>query len=138
MASVTASFDFLKWVSVYELQKPYEVFIPVSSFGDKKETVPRSNLVFETHQVQVEDVRGRQVQYSLDTHGFQFAKHMTAVQDLKNPDEVAEKYVPEIRSYMEDVVCAGEGARTFCFDIRVIILSLNLCEYLTPQLNSCR
>lgn len=118
--SVPASFEFLKWTSTYEHQKPYEVFIPLASFGDKKETVPRSNLVFESRTVTVQDARGAEGDFDLNTHGFRFARHTTAVQDLRDPEQVAEKYVPEMQRWLEGLLGREEGreVRTVCFDIR--------------------
>ena len=121
MATVPASFEYLQWGPFYEKQKPYEVFLPLASFGDKKETVPRSNLAFETRVMCVSDVRGAEQNYCLDTHGFQFAKHTTAVKNLDDADTVHRIYVPEMQAFVADNLLAGEPGpiRTFCFDIRV-------------------
>lgn len=125
MTTVAASFEYLRWTPLYEKQKPYEVFLPLAKFGDKKETVPRSNLAFETRSTTVQDVRGREASYRLDEHGFQFAKHATAVSNLCDADAVDREYVPEMQAFLADTVLAGEGpVRTFCFDVRVRLPTL--------------
>ncbi|KAJ5442008.1 hypothetical protein N7445_005015 [Penicillium cf. griseofulvum] len=112
MVSISASFEYLQWIPLYERQKPYEVFIPVSSFGNQKNTVPRSNLVFETQNVPVQDVRGSQSTYSLDIHGFEFANHQTTTQDLRDASQVTEKYVPEMQKLLGSLLGGGKDIRT--------------------------
>ncbi|KAK3984664.1 hypothetical protein QBC44DRAFT_374905 [Cladorrhinum sp. PSN332] len=102
MAQVPTSFEYLKWERLYEREKPYEVFIPLSSFGDKKDLVS-------------------QHVYTLDNHGFQFARHNTTVQALRDSHQVTEKYVPEMQNFLEKFLGEkdGHGVRTLCFDIRL-------------------
>ncbi|KAK1765102.1 hypothetical protein QBC33DRAFT_181399 [Phialemonium atrogriseum] len=123
MAAVEASFEFLQWQPLYEKQKPYEVFLPLASFGENnRDKIPRSNLVFERRPVRVHDVRGRQDAFGLDTHGFQFVRQPTAVRDLKDRAAVGEQYVPEMEAFLRRYLgMGGEGgeARTFCFDLRL-------------------
>lgn len=115
MSTVTTSFEFLQWQSCYETQKPYEVFLPVASFGDK--SVPRSNLVFETRSVEVDDVGSRRDDFTLDTHSFQFVRCPTAVPDLKDRQAVRQRYIPEMEAFLKRHL--GGSPRTFCFDLRV-------------------
>jgi hypothetical protein len=120
MADVEASFEFLQWQPSYEIQKPYEVFLPLASFGKTK--IPRSNLVFEPHTVRVQDARACYKDYELDTHGFQFLQHATAVRDLKDRASVNDHYIPEMEAFLRRHLQEMDGemeTRAFCFDLRV-------------------
>ncbi|KAK0732233.1 hypothetical protein B0H67DRAFT_474030 [Lasiosphaeris hirsuta] len=119
MATVNASFEFLQWQDSYEQEKPYEVFLPLSSFQNK---IPRSNLVFETRLVHVQDAYGQRESFELDTHSFQFVRHPTDLRDLKDRDVVNGEYVAEVeaflRRHLDDGSKANE-ASIVCFDLRL-------------------
>ncbi|KAI0127981.1 hypothetical protein BJ170DRAFT_397584 [Xylariales sp. AK1849] len=118
MSVLRASFDFLQWQKLYETQKPYEVFLPISSFGKHQGTVPRTNLVFESKDVMVKDVRGQAETLSLDEQGFQFVKSRTMV-DLKDREAVTQAYIPAMERLLQSHIGNGEPVRTFCFDVRL-------------------
>lgn len=123
-SAVNASFEFLQWQESYEKQKPYEIFLPLDSFGEQhRNKVPRSNLVFEPRTVSVQDVRGREGDFGLDTHGFQFVRHSTGViADLKDRRAVSERYVPEMMGVLRECLAGTvdeASVRTLCFDLRV-------------------
>jgi hypothetical protein len=119
--TVTASFEFLQWQDAYSKQKPYEIFLPLDSLGDKKTKIPRSNLVFEPRTILAEDAAGREDEFALDRHGFQFAKHFTKITDLKDRRAVTDLYVPEMEEFLRGLLQVEdtEDIRTFCFDLRV-------------------
>ncbi|KAK4172754.1 hypothetical protein QBC36DRAFT_196266 [Triangularia setosa] len=121
MAVVDASFQFLQWQALYSKQKPYEVFLPAESFQNK---IPRSNLVFEPHSVRVHDVRTQRDEYTLDTHGFQFIRHITMVEDFKDRTVVQQSYIPEMERLLGQHLSQSQGGhgdavRTVCFDFRL-------------------
>ncbi|EEU36873.1 uncharacterized protein NECHADRAFT_81142 [Fusarium vanettenii 77-13-4] len=118
MSTVLASLDYLKWDALFERQKPYEVFIPTSSFRDEH-SVPRSNLVFEKKFIPIQNARGLEHQFKLDTQGFQFEKHATNVANLKDRDSVLTTYVPEMEEFLKHTLGQPSGIRTLCFDIRL-------------------
>ncbi len=121
MSAVEASFEFLQWQPSFETQKPYEVLLPLASLGENKNSIPRSNLVFESRSVHVQDVRGHQDDFSLDTHGFQFVRQTSIVRNLKDRAAVSERYIPEMEELLRQHLQKAEGkeVRTFCFDLRV-------------------
>lgn len=122
MATAEATFEFIQWQSSYEKQKPYEILIPLSSLAGDASTVPRSNLVFEPRSLPVRDVRGREDAFDLDTHGFQFVRRATIVEDLKDRVAVKEQYVPEIEDFLRRHLSLGDQpVRTFGFDLRVSV-----------------
>jgi hypothetical protein len=119
MAMREASFEFLKWQESYDQQKPYEVLLPPASFGEHSK-VPRSNLVFEPQVIPVQDIRGQQDIFDLDTHGFQVVKNLTAVKNLKDRAAAIEQYVPEMQRLLQAHLGGnGKQVRTRCFDLRV-------------------
>ena len=118
MATREASFEFLQWQKSYEQQKPYEVFLPLASFSTNSK-IPRSNLIFERRIVPVQDVRGQQDMFNLDTHGFQVVKSPTTVKNLKDRTVVIEQYVPEMERLLQRKLGDGKQVRTYCFDLRV-------------------
>lgn len=130
MSTVLASLDYLRWDALFERQKPYEVFIPTSSFRDEH-SVPRSNLVFEKKFVPIQNARGLEHQFKLDTQGFQFEKHATPVANLKDRDSVLTSYVPEMEEFLKHTLGQPSGIRTFCFDIRVGFQTL-IVQLVTP------
>lgn len=110
-----ARFEYIQWRDIYKTEKPYEIFIDLPP--ELKDT-QRSNLIFKPQGTQkVEDARGRETEFNLDTHGFAWRKHETKVKDFKSREEVVNNYFPEmvalIRSEVEDV------DRVYIFDWRV-------------------
>ncbi|KAK0701725.1 hypothetical protein B0T26DRAFT_528308 [Lasiosphaeria miniovina] len=118
--TVDASFEFLQWQPSYEKHKPYEVFLPLASFSNSNNEIPRSNLAFEPRSVRVRNARGRRDVFGLDTHGFEFARHASAVGDqLKDRSAVTAHYVPEMEAFLQRHLGGGTDVRTFCFDLRL-------------------
>ena len=124
MGTVQAVFEFLQWQAAYETQKPYEVFLPASSFANK--TVPRSNLVFEPRTVEVHDARGREASFQLDIHGFEFTKNDSPVTNLTDQQLVRGSYIPFMESFLSHHLsdCTGPPARVVCFDFRVRLFEI--------------
>lgn len=122
--ATTASFEYLQWQPLFEKQKPYEVFIPRASFGNRQD-IPRSNLAFETREVPIRDIRGSEDSFKLDIHGFEIVKHATGVENLKIREAVLGKYIAEMEAFLKAHL-GDEGLRTFCFDHRVCSPALSL------------
>ena len=105
---------FLKWQELYEIEKPFQVFINIPSHVKDRRT---TNLVFEDVQVNIRDVRYLPNSFDLNQHGFTYIKHTTNVQCFTDRAAVEEQYLPEIekliRSNLEDV------DRVHFFDWRV-------------------
>ncbi|KAJ9157549.1 hypothetical protein NKR23_g180 [Pleurostoma richardsiae] len=118
MAIREATFEFLQWQTAYEQQKPYEIFLPMSTFTQNN-AVPRSNLVFEPRRVPVQDVSSQRNAFDLDTHGFQIVNSPTTVDDLKDRTAVSNCYIPEMERFLQHHLGYGEKVRTYCFDLRL-------------------
>ncbi|CAA7265653.1 unnamed protein product [Cyclocybe aegerita] len=55
----------------------------------------KKNWEFDERQVSIENLRGKEDTVSLDTTGFQFAKHTTAHTSFANDEEIKREYYPE-------------------------------------------
>jgi hypothetical protein len=75
--------------------------------------VPRSNIVSETHQVQIHDLRPIEAELSLDRQGFELLGHRSAVRDFYDDAEVRDVYYPEAERLIAEVTGAS---RVFVFD----------------------
>jgi hypothetical protein len=110
-----ATFEYFQWRDIYKTEKPYEILINLPS--DKKH-LPTHNLAFETvRNLKVEDVRGHESEFCLDTHGFLWKRHRTTVTDWKSRDAIVNYYLPEMERFIKDHIIDAD--RVFIFDWRV-------------------
>lgn len=120
MATIQTSLDYLKWSKVYHVEKPYEILVHLPNLSKKQKAIPRSNLEFEYRTVSVEDIRGYEQNFDLDTHGFTFMRHSTVVENLKDPTSVNQTYVGEMAKVLQRALGSDyHNVQVFCFDIRV-------------------
>ena len=107
-----ARLAFLKWIPLYEKQKPFQVFtgLPLG--------VPSTNLVFEEEvELDIQDIRGQEHRFKLDEHAFQVCKadvHFTAFNDAARIEEV---YLPAVRTLIEEHIQGAD--KIIFFDWRV-------------------
>ncbi|HEX3864303.1 MAG TPA: CmcJ/NvfI family oxidoreductase [Stellaceae bacterium] len=78
--------------------------------------VPVWNGIDDPHDVTIEDVRGRESEFTLDRNGFALVKAPTAVRDFYSPDEIKRTYYPEVERLLRDTLGAS---RVFVFDHNV-------------------
>ena len=103
---------FLKWVPLYEKQKPFQVFtsLPLG--------VSSTNLVFEEEEeLEIQDMRGQEFHFKLDEHAFQLCKadmHFTAFHDAAQIEQV---YLPAVRTLIEEHIQGAD--KIIFFDWRV-------------------
>src|ERR1700754_4130329 len=77
--NVQASLKFLQWQSLYEVEKPFQIFINIPDHVKDRRT---TNLVFEDCQVMIKDVRGHSHDFTLDYHGFMYRIHETSMKNV--------------------------------------------------------
>ena len=58
---------------------------------------------FDERPVQIEDARGHESDFSLDTHGFQYCKRATTEKDFSDDDQVKAVAYPEVQQLLKDV-----------------------------------
>ena len=114
--TVTAEVQYLKRLALYAKEKPFQLFVPVAPDAvDTRST----NLDFEGRDQTFEDIRGREDEYSLDSHGFQVGMHPTRLDpDMFGDRETVEsRYFDEVREILRDV--EGGYDEVFLFDWRL-------------------
>lgn len=63
--------------------------------------VNNPQLEHEPHEVSIQDVRDREDEFKLDTHGFQFVSGMpTNHTDFRDKEKTEAQYYPEVEGYM--------------------------------------
>lgn len=108
-----ASIQFLQWCSLYETEKPFQIFMNLLPDAEDRR---KTNLRWEERPVLVEDFRERAPEFQLDTHGFT-TRHLPGFTELPDRRVITEEYIPAVKKMlqreMEDV------GTVFVFDWRV-------------------
>jgi hypothetical protein len=78
--------------------------------------VPQWNGIDDLREVQIEDARGRESEFTLDRNGFALVKAPTVVTDFYDPEEIKRVYYPEVERLLRDTLGAS---RVFVFDHNV-------------------
>ncbi|KAI0648328.1 hypothetical protein C8Q79DRAFT_905919 [Trametes meyenii] len=86
---------------------------PYRFVEDPTDGKPRTNLGTDSHPAVIHDARGREAEFSLDVHGFQFVKWPSVESAFADDERIKEKYYPEAEEILKKV--AG-GKRIFIFD----------------------
>lgn len=58
---------------------------------------------FEPHQARIQDIRGREDQFNLETHGFQHHKHVSAEKEFVDNEQVKKIVYPEVEQLLKDL-----------------------------------
>lgn len=66
-----------------------------------------TNVVPDPCIVRIQDVRGRENEFSLDRSGFEFLRHCSVVTDLFDERMVKELYYPEVQQLVRKHIGAG-------------------------------
>ena len=111
---VHVTLKFLQWQSLYETEKPFQIFIDIPDDAEDKRN---TNLVFEDVPLTVHDVRAIGEIRSIDDKGFIYRKHTSSVTNFSNRKLVDETYLPEIEALLRSQL--DEVDRVFFFDWRV-------------------
>ncbi|KXJ88484.1 hypothetical protein Micbo1qcDRAFT_17472 [Microdochium bolleyi] len=114
--TVQARVDYLKRLPLYQVEKPFQLFIPIEP--DAKDQRP-SNLEFESKEVTFHDVRDQLSDCRLDSHGFQLLRHPTGLPSasFENRGLVESVYFDEVRDILKTV--DGGYDKIFIFDWRL-------------------
>jgi hypothetical protein len=109
----TTILNYAKWLPIYEKEVPYQI---ISEFpGDYKKT----NLEFgpaPTPEV-IHDIRGRESEFTADSHGFQVCHQQTTIQDWTNREIVESQYYAEMESLLKKEL--DDVDEVFFYDWRV-------------------
>lgn len=72
---------------------------PHLAYVDKPETYKR---VPDLQNVTVQDVRGKEDQFTLEKNGFQFYKHVSREKDFVDDEQIKAEYYPETEQLLKD------------------------------------
>lgn len=120
--TVTAEVLYLKKLPLYTKEKPFQLFVPVAADAVDKRS---DNLEFEAKEQTFVDIRGREDDFALDTHGFQTGLYPTRLDsDMFGDRETVEtRYFDEVREILKNV--EGGYDEVFLFDWRVGLQSMS-------------
>ena len=74
---------------------------------------PEHNLGDDPQPVVVHDARGREHEFALDTHGFQFVRHVSVEREFVDEERIKDVYYKEAEQLLKEVTGAK---RALIFD----------------------
>lgn len=74
---------------------------PYNYMHSPPEGKPKTNVTADPHSVAIHDVRGKEDTVSLDTTGFAFLKHSSAVIEFTDDAAIRDKYYPEVAELLK-------------------------------------
>ena len=118
--AITTPLKFLKWQTLYETEKPFQIFINIPPDAPDQRT---TNLVYEDVATTITDVRSlpEEERPGLDRMGFKYVKDkLEGVVDWENSESVERGYLPGVeRLVRRELGMEGKGGRVEIFDWRV-------------------
>ncbi|KUJ15054.1 uncharacterized protein LY89DRAFT_686613 [Mollisia scopiformis] len=97
-----ATIAYIKYDAVSATENPYTSHIPFTVDGQQTWT----NIVFDEHQMPLNDVRGKEKDDTLDLNGFSYLRYDAVNKpsdEIKSPDH---PYVVEMAAWLRDVLHA--------------------------------
>lgn len=106
-----ASMNFIADIPLYHSEKPFNCQAKDLPGGEI------TNLVFETNSgIPVQDVRGRQNEFTLKEHGFMFVNHESQVKSEVGSMDFIHQYLEETIGLLKQQFQAD---KVICYDLRV-------------------
>ncbi|KAH6989254.1 hypothetical protein BKA56DRAFT_668414 [Ilyonectria sp. MPI-CAGE-AT-0026] len=93
---VDASLKYLVPTELLKTEKPYMSSVPFTK--DEKRT---SNFLEKEYQVPIYDVRGHEVEFKLNTNGFEYMKHDFEHQPMEKIEQPDHPYLTEVSSVLK-------------------------------------
>ncbi|KAI9740309.1 MAG: hypothetical protein M1834_004887 [Cirrosporium novae-zelandiae] len=89
-----AQFFYLKALPLYELEKPYHNF-----------TDGTSNIITEKPPLQsVLDIRGREKEFTLATHGFEYRRHALPAVNWRDEGDIKKTYLEDLKLFVPKLI----------------------------------
>lgn len=114
-----ASVQFLKWTSLYESERPFQIFGDILQDSDDQR---KTNLIWEEKEIQIQDIRNDAHHFGLDSHGFTTSR-FPRFAELPDTDAVEGKYIPAIKKMLQTEL--EDVGTVFVYDWRVLELGPN-------------
>ncbi|KAF5228607.1 hypothetical protein FAUST_10975 [Fusarium austroamericanum] len=126
-----ADLCFIKDLQLYKREKPYLLFVgkPASAEHEK-----HTNVELETvSNVPVHDVRGRQHEYTIDEHGFQFVTHQQMFSDFDNENLISQHYLREVEKVISKNIPYANRVLVFDWRLRKQMTTAEANETISPS-----
>ena len=107
---VIAPVHFIKWLPLFEHEKPFNIFINLPKDAADTRT---NNLEFNVIDTAFQNVRGRESDFSLDDHGFEFLNYPHDFVDFGNRHAVETIYLPRIEKMVRKRIPDAEEIALF-------------------------
>ncbi|KAI0400851.1 hypothetical protein F4802DRAFT_609813 [Xylaria palmicola] len=114
----TGTINFIAPLSKWETEKPFNLALPLPR------NQPKSNSVYEAQEIQISDGRGKEGDFSLDVHGFEFLE-MPPGDTLRDGDAIENEYLSLMESFLKEHLGAE---RVVCFDYALREVRRDLTE----------
>ncbi|KAJ5363980.1 uncharacterized protein N7496_009693 [Penicillium cataractarum] len=98
--AVVGNIDFLARDVLYDKQKPYRMkFVPPSGF-------PWSNIKTNIQPQKIEDIRGREKDFSLGANGFSLETLDSGMtyEDFDDEDKIVQTYLPNVAKLLRSML----------------------------------
>ncbi|OIW30194.1 methyltransferase CmcJ [Coniochaeta ligniaria NRRL 30616] len=112
-----ASLHYAKWLKLYEVEKPFVVISDLTS-TDKSEYRHTNVEMIEGEPEIITDIRGKESNFTLDSHGFEVCSHTWDTPDWSNKDEIERRYFPEVESLLRKQIPGLTEIRIFDWRLR--------------------
>ncbi|KAI1074906.1 hypothetical protein F5B20DRAFT_585740 [Whalleya microplaca] len=108
-----AEIAFLRWNDIYNIEKPFQIFINLPSDAEDKRS---TNLMWEKRSKLVRDLRNLKP-FNIDESGFTFLRQPSRLTDFTNKENIITTYLPEVEQIIRAQIKGVE--RLFIFDWRL-------------------
>ncbi|KAJ2993197.1 hypothetical protein NUW58_g1919 [Xylaria curta] len=105
-------------LSKWETEEPFNLAFPLTRIQ------PKSNPVYEAREIQISEGRGKEADFSLDVHGFEFLQ-MAPGDTLRDGDAIKNEYLSLMESLLRDHLGVE---RVVCFDYALWEVRRDLME----------
>lgn len=109
---------FIAPLPKWETEKPFNLALPLPA------DQPKTNSVYESHEVQISDGRGREGEFSLDKHGFAFAEIPPGATALQSRTAIETEYLSNMESFLKEYLDA-EKVQAFDYVVSSTILTVD-------------
>ncbi|QPC78202.1 hypothetical protein HYE68_008954 [Fusarium pseudograminearum] len=103
----TGTVRFLSPHPKYENEKPFILSLPLPK------DQPKSNAIYETHDIKIADARGDERSFSLDQQGFEFVEIPSRPTAVSSKEAIEGDYLPQMERFLKEHLKAN---RVIAFD----------------------
>ena len=100
---------------IHDFEKPYQIISELS--GVYRKSNIECNLAPERERIQ--DLRGQERLYGIDSHGFQVLEHYSAIKDWSDKQAVEEHYLPEVERLIANHLDGVDEVYIFNWRVRL-------------------